>query len=263
MLDGWGQAINSWVRWRWGAQGRHGLHAPLLYAWVDGVRAVELDAAVEDERRRMREEQVELDGHDPGAGSRVGGRRTVAQLARVALKPPGQVRALVALGKAVGAREVLELGTCLGVTAAQLAAAGFRVQTVEGHAGIAQRAREGWIRTGKSSSIGLEVRTFGEAIAGWEAEVPRRQWDLIFLDGHHEGDAMRAYIQRLRPLLAPDGCIVCDDIHWSRGMEAAWEAERQAWRTSADAFYFGVLFNRTDLTPGAFKVRLPGTNFGG
>lgn len=263
MLQVWGPRVVRFVRWRWGARGRHGMHAPLLYAWLDGVRAVALHAGVETERRRMRREAKAVDGYDPGAGSLTVRRRTVGKLAQVALKPPGQVRALVALGRAVGAQEVLELGTCLGVTAAQFAAAGFRVQTVEGHPGIAQRAAEGWERTGMQESIALTVMPFDEALAAWETEVPRRQWDLIFLDGHHEGDAMRRYVQRLRNLLAPEGCIVCDDIHWSRGMEAAWEAERQGWRTTADAFYFGVLFNRMDLTPGHFKVRLPGTNFGG
>jgi len=239
------------------------LHAPLLYAWADGVRAVSLDAGVEAERRRMREEHEELQGHDRGAGSRGGGRTTVAGVARVALKPPGHVRALVALARVVGAREVLELGTCLGVTAAHFAAEGFQVRTVEGHAGRARRAQVGWERCGRGEGIALEVCTFDAALTRWEAQHPRPQWDYIFLDGHHEGAAMRGYLRRLRPLLAPEGCIVCDDIHGTPDMEAAWEAEREAWRTTADVFWAGVLFNRTDLTPGHFAVRLPGTNFGG
>jgi len=263
MRRGWAPGLGSWARWRWGARGRHGLHAPLLYAWADGVRAVRLDEAVEGERSRMRTEQTVLDGPDPGAGSRVVGTRTVGRVARVALKPPGQVRALIALGNVVGARDVLELGTCLGVTAAHFATAGFCVHTVEGHAGLASRAHAGWERLGLRERIVAEVCTFDTALDRWEARADRPQWDLVFIDGHHEGNAMRRYVHRLRPMLRPHGCIVCDDIRWAADMETAWEAERLGWRTTADAFTFGVLFNRMDLTPGHFKVRLPGTNFGG
>ncbi|MGA1374863.1 MAG: hypothetical protein ACO3YQ_08670, partial [Flavobacteriales bacterium] len=45
-----------WVRWRWKAVGRHGLHAPLLYAWVEAIRKgrrVPGAEAIEGERRRM------------------------------------------------------------------------------------------------------------------------------------------------------------------------------------------------------------------
>ena len=255
-----------WARWRWHAVGRHGLHAPLLYAWVEAIRegrGVRGGEDIEEERRRIEGERTVLEGADPGCGSRRGGgERTVGEVARVALKPEAQVRALVELGRAVGAREVLEFGTCLGITAAHLAAAGFRVRTVEGHPGLARRAVEGWRRVGLDGQVQLEVGLFSEVLDRWEAESPVHQWDMIFLDGHHDGEAMRGYLQRLRPLLAPGGCIVCDDIHWSSGMERAWHEEIRGWRTTVDAFHFGVLFGRNDLTPGHFRVRLPGATFG-
>jgi predicted O-methyltransferase YrrM len=53
--------------------------------------------------------------------------------------------------------------------------------------------------------------------------LPPLQYDLIFIDGNHRGAALIRYVNELAPCLSEKGVIVCDDIHWSRDMEAAWD----------------------------------------
>ena len=65
------------------------------------------------------------------------------------------------------------------------------------------------------------VLMFDEALDALGQEAP---FDLAFLDGQHEGDALRHYTQRLTALVGHGGVIVLDDIYWSRDMNATWRS---------------------------------------
>jgi predicted O-methyltransferase YrrM len=53
---------------------------------------------------------------------------------------------------------------------------------------------------------------------------PKESWDLVFVDGHHDGKALLQYIQTLKPNLKENALLVFEDIRWSEGMLNAWKS---------------------------------------
>ena len=67
-------------------------------------------------------------------------------------------------------------------------------------------------------------------------------FDVVFLDGHHDGAALVDQFRRLRPCLRPGGVFIVDDIRWSKGMHAAWRELAEAddvW--ALDLFRMGLM----------------------
>lgn len=83
-------------------------------------------------------------------------------------------------------------------------------------------------------------------------------YDLIYFDGHHTKDATLNYFQHLLPTAHNDSVFVFDDIHWSRGMEEAWEIikEHPLVKVSIDTFHLGLVFFRKEQAKQHFKIRL-------
>jgi predicted O-methyltransferase YrrM len=188
---------------------------------------------------------------DYGAGS-TGSTSTVSGIARHSLKRPKHARALAALSEHIGSTSTLELGTSLGLTSAYLARHTESLTTVEGNPHILTLAKSHWAR------LGIEnIRSFsGEFDATWEA-FSDRDYDLIFIDGNHRGDALIRYVEKSLPLLHPDGVIVCDDIHWSPDMESAWEhlCSMSNWTVQVDAFEWGLLTRNQALKREHVRIR--------
>jgi hypothetical protein len=49
-----------------------------------------------------------------------------------------------------------------------------------------------------------------------------RKFDCAYIDGQHEREATLHYAKRVCGLLRDGGCLIFDDIRWSRGMNDAW-----------------------------------------
>lgn len=124
-------------------------------------------------------------------------------------------------------RNVLELGTNLGVSGAYLRSAldmnggeGLLV-TMEGDPSLAAIAE----KTIQSVSHGETVVLTGRFQDRLPAALERLgSVNMAFLDGHHEYDATLRYFEMIRPHLAPDACVVFDDVYlWSRPVRRAWK----------------------------------------
>ena len=188
---------------------------------------------IEAQRASLLRSDRELAVVDYGAGSGADERtddemrRGVASAARVAdvcraSKPPFWAAFLMALVREVRPASVVELGTCVGVSAAYQAAAlepGASLVTLEGSPEIAALARETLAGFPEARVV---VGPFHETLAGvLEAAAPV---DLFFNDGHHDGPAVLRYLEEALPHLAPGALVVFDDIGWSPGMRRAWAA---------------------------------------
>ena len=123
----------------------------------------------------------------------------------------------------------VELGTCVGVSAAyQAAALGFNgrgtLRTLEGSPEIAAVARETLAGLGGAAAgrARVVVGPFHETLAGVLASAA--PVDFLFNDGHHDENAVLRYFEAALPHLAPGAVVVFDDVDWSPGMRRAWAA---------------------------------------
>lgn len=192
---------------------------------------------IEQERSRLLHDQNDVPPLDLGAGSQSKA-RTVAEIAQNALKRPRHARALAGLARHLDAVGVLELGTCLGITTAYLGKHAASVTTIEGNPALAKHSEDVWQRLNVQNVTSI-VGNFDDVLPS----LPPQQYDLVFIDGNHRGSALLQYVNELAPYLTEKGVIVCDDIHWSRDMESAWDEliQENRWSLRVDFYEWGLL----------------------
>lgn len=225
---------------------------PAVQRLADGLRDAAADhfdlptrsrfARIEALRDELSASTERVEVHDFGAGLPTSTRTAVemvrgtvsspavGRLAATASLPPQLGRLLHAVVAATGARRGIELGTCLGISAAYQAAAledrdGAEFVTCEGAPALAALAERNLARLGLRRCRVVTGR-FGDTLP--ELAAGLAPLDYAFVDGHHDERATIDYFELLRPSLATGAVVVFDDIRWSPGMERAWAAIRAA-----------------------------------
>lgn len=199
---------------------------------------------IEAHRAQLRKSAAMLEVQDFGAGSAFGTttRRSVGSIARHAAKPAKYGRLLHRIAEHYDCRQVLELGTSLGISTAYMASAPGveRVLTLEGAPAIARAAGEGFALLGLGNVEQL-VGNFDDTLAEALERMPSP--DLVFIDGNHREEPTLRYFRRCLSAAHEQTILVFDDIHWSAGMESAWEQIKadRAVRCTIDLFFVGIV----------------------
>ncbi|GHT10257.1 O-methyltransferase [Bacteroidia bacterium] len=119
----------------------------------------------------------------------------------------------------------LELGTCIGISAAYQATSqkmngkGTLI-TMEGAESIARLAEKN-IASLHLDNVKVVCGRFGDTLPKVLKE--NQTIDYVFIDGHHDENATVDYYEMLLPHLSPRALLVFDDISWSEGMKRAWK----------------------------------------
>jgi predicted O-methyltransferase YrrM len=121
----------------------------------------------------------------------------------------------------------VELGTCLGISAAYqataLAANGQgRLVTLEGFQDLGTQAEKLW-RTLGLDNVDVVVGQFAETLG---PTIEAGPVDYAYIDGNHHEEPTLEYFRRFREQARGATLLVFDDIRWSDGMRAAWERIR-------------------------------------
>lgn len=244
-------AVRSLARYAWRARTIYDVHAPLAYGFLGEVVEDDRDFyafdAVEAQRRRLLRDRELIRLRDHGAGSRVteATEREVRDIVRASATPPRFGRYLHRLVDFTGAKRVLELGTNLGIGSAYLATAlppGGELVTVDADAGVLAKARRTLAAVAGGGDVTVVEGTFAESLPAVTEQLGGV--DLAFVDGHHTEEPTVAYFQAIAERCTPSSVVVVDDIHWSPGMERAWERIRADDRVTLtiDLQRWGVVF---------------------
>lgn len=259
------QLARKWLQYYLTADnGRgHGIHSPFVY---DFTRKVLMDrrrdpafAAVEGMRKRLKKDQHRLSVADYGAGSSVNNapERKIADIARHAAKSPKLGQLLFRCANYFQPDTIIELGTSLGVSGAYLAlgAPHARVYTLEGAAAVANAARANF-KSLHLNNISVVDGRFDQQLPGVLQQTGAP--GMVYIDGNHQFQPTLDYFHLVRDNHHNNTVIIFDDIHWSAGMEAAWEKIKQdsAVTCTIDLFFVGLVFFRQEIkTPGHFRIR--------
>lgn len=230
----------------------HGIHSPFVYELVRNVFNDPSKPAgwheIEALRKLLLKDNTLLQVNDFGAGSSKGHtkQRRIRQIAGAALKTPKYAQLLYHLVAYFQPRNILELGTSLGITTAYLASAikASKVITLEGADAIAQVAKQHFQRL-QLNNIQLVAGHFDETLSSVLNE--ERRVDFVFVDGNHAYEPTLRYFKTIMPFTHADTVMIFDDIHWSAEMEKAWDAIRNdsAVTLSIDLFFMGIVFFRS------------------
>lgn len=220
---------------------------------------------------------------DFGAGSRVfsSDDRKISAIAWNAGITPKRGRLLNRLVSYFNVRNVLELGTSLGISTAAVAAGNkTQITTIEGCPATAEVAEKHLqefglnnieLKVGEFNKVLREqysVKSKNESIS--KSQIPNsnsqkttnqpqpQPFDLIFFDGNHQKGATLDYFETLLPLVHNDSLMIFDDIHWSKDMEEAWEEIKlhPAVTVTIDTYYWGLVFFRREQAKEHFVIRV-------
>ncbi len=236
----------------WNTTGE-GIHSPYLFRLVRFVMRDENTfycfADIERRREYLKACEEELDVVDFGsAGSPEGKliKRRVCDIAKTQLESPKIGQLLFRIINFMTQEQkrplqILELGTSLGITTAYLAASNSRnnITTLEGSGAVLKIAQGVW-RALKLENISWQEGNIDNTLYIYA----RENLDLAYVDANHTYEATKRYVDFLLPRMTEKGIIVLDDIHYSEGMERAWEEIKQDQRvtTTMDLYHVGMLF---------------------
>ncbi|MHC5003422.1 MAG: O-methyltransferase [Planctomycetota bacterium] len=219
---------------------REGLPGPL-------VRPLQFlfDAGVmeDDERElvaRVESMRRDLARRDTSLRIAQGSTRTARWIAERSSIRPQWGAFLHLCARSAGAKTILELGGCAGISGCYLASspACRTFVTIEGSADLAELARA------HLATVAPEARVvnglFDDVLGDLLPTMP--PIDLAYIDGDHQREPTLRYFERLAPFLADAALVVLDDIRWSPGMWAAWTelARRPDGRCAVDTGRLGL-----------------------
>ena len=247
---------------RFKSKNRHGLHSPFIYRLVDEViydnKHKEVYDIVEEQRDHLLIDDRMITVTDLGAGSHVNNnkQKKISDITINALKPPKLAKLLYRLAAFTQPANIIELGTCLGITTIYLqqAAPNAKVYTLEGCPQTAGVAKEVFKRAGLND-INIITGNFDDTLSG--VLDSQGKLDFVYIDGNHQRDATLRYFEWCLPKVHEDTMLIFDDIYWSDGMKQAWEQIKAHPQVSAtvDLFWIGLVFFKTGQAKEDFKIK--------
>jgi len=230
------------------------MHSPFVFEFITKVlndkKKYPAYSQVETLRDQLLKDETLLIVQDFGAGSSVDktNQRSMASIAKNAAKPTKFGQLLYRMVRQYQPTTILELGTSLGISTAYLSLAkpGSTIITMEGASSVAEKARENF-NSLNLQNISIREGNFEQTLPVVTSQLSAL--DLAFIDGNHRREPTESYFGQLLPLTHNDSILIFDDIHWSRGMEQAWETIQQhpSVRCTIDLFFIGIVLFRQEF----------------
>lgn len=240
----------------------HGVHSPFVFDLFTQVirskgRYYAFDK-IDMIRNHWLNQKTTVKVLDLGAGSQkmANDTRNIADIARISSQTSKHGEIIFRVVNHLQPGKMLELGTCLGIGSLYLAMAKRNSQlvTIEGSPELVKLAKESFTKA-KVRNIKTVTGNFDQKLPEVLADL--EQVDLVFIDGNHQQAPTLQYIDMIKPFLSAEACVIMDDIHWSKGMESAWEqcVHDPDFQVSVDLFKIGMLFKKPDQAKEHFVLR--------
>ncbi|HUQ64996.1 MAG TPA: class I SAM-dependent methyltransferase [Flavitalea sp.] len=234
----------------------HGIHSPFVFEFIHKVLNDRTDypgyAQIQQLRNKLLADNSPVPMEEYGAGSRSGpASKSVSQIARYASKSRKYGELLFRIARFYQPHYIVELGTSLGISSAYLAMADKSsvVLTGEGNYAVASIAKNNLTSLGLNN-VKIVTGNFDNTLPEMVAAIPHI--DLAFIDANHRKKPTLAYFGELMKKTSGSSVVIFDDIHWSKGMEQAWNEikEHTSVMLTIDLFFMGIIFIRPE-----FKVK--------
>lgn len=242
----------QYIRYFLQQEDRHSLQSPLVYNIYQGLKNYRNETSphfseIENLRQRLLRDQRVITINDLGAGSLQFGsnKRKVADITRYSCSSKKYSLLYQYFCSLTPATTVVELGTCLGINSCYLAEVTQGcLYTFEGAEELVQIARN---NIGEYKNTQLILGDISKTFPIFLQD--QTTVDFVFIDANHTYEHTLSYFNQLKEKLHANSVVIIGDIHWSKGMEKAWEEIRQMEevRLSLDFFECGVLLFKENL----------------
>lgn len=253
--------LTSYLKFLWNSSNAHGVHSPFVF---DLVRKCFYDTKKYGEykilkkyRDSLLENKNTIEVTDFGSGSRVfkSNIRAINQIAKNAGVSSKNARLLFRIVRYFQPENVLEIGTSLGLatSALTLGNSKAKITTLEGCPQTTKVAQQ------QFQDFNFNVTSVVTKFEAYlESEnIQSATYDLIYFDGNHSKEATLHYFEALLPTITNETVWIFDDIHWSSGMQEAWETIKKHPKVTVtiDTFQWGLVFFRKEQEKEHFILR--------
>jgi predicted O-methyltransferase YrrM len=246
----------QYLKYRLWAKNLHGVHSPFVYHFNEEVLNSNKHFYAYDIIEELRTQYLgstdSLEVLDLGAGSHTGAskHRGIAQIAKSAARQKKYGELLFRIQNEYGYKNILELGTSLGIGAAYLALAnsGSTIISIEGSDNISRYAQKKLAEI-SVNNVRCKVGAFDDVIPQL-LEENTTQFDCVVIDGNHRYQPTVDYYHLLKPAMSSNSLMVFDDIYWSKEMTDAWQyiKAQEGIFVTVDLFQFGLVFFKEEFT---------------
>ncbi|RLD31392.1 MAG: SAM-dependent methyltransferase [Bacteroidetes bacterium] len=258
------RSVIPFLKYRFGARSMFKVHSPFVYEFYTEVildkNSRSTYDAIEKQRRSLLRQRSLLETTDFGTGSgkneykvRFRQVKNVTRHSSISPKCGKLIHRLVEFNKP---DDVLEIGTAMGISSLYIATAAPKSNfvTMEGCAMIAEKAMENFNSFG-INNIELAMGNFDLLLE--KTLIKFDKLDFVLVDGNHRREPTIEYFRLILPKLHEGSMVIIDDIHWSKGMEQAWNEIRANEKVSVsiDLFRTGILLFKKDIAKENFILK--------
>ena len=249
--------VLEYIKYRLNAKYLHGVHSPFVYDFMKNAMGINIKEQHQKEILQcisnVNSNKKEIIVQDYGAKSKkLKGKRSVREIFKTSSSYGRNALLLYRISNYFKPKRILELGTSIGIGSLHLHLGypSAHITSVEGCQETFNLAKQNL----ESTNIELMNSTFYDYIKSLNEET----FDLIFIDGHHDGEALKYYLKLLSDYIHNDTIIVLDDIRWSKSMFNAWNKIKleKKYHLSMDFFRMGVLMKRPQQEKEHFILKL-------
>lgn len=256
--------VLAYIKFLWHSSNQHGVHSPFVYNLVTRCfydkKKKPAYNKIRTYRKALINNKESIQVTDFGAGSRVfkSDTRKVSAIAKNAGITISRAELLNRLVQYLKIENALEIGTSVGIgTAAMAAGNKIKITTIEGCPETARVAQEN-LSAFDFKNIDLKNGDFEVVLDEIISDSKNQKFDLIYFDGNHQKEATFKYFEKLLFTIHNDTVFIFDDIHWSPGMEEAWEEIKNhpSVTVTIDTFFWGFVFFRREQEKEHFVIRI-------
>ena len=255
--------IKSYIKFLWNSKNEHGVHSPFVFDLITNcfydTKKFSEYSILKNYRKSLLANANSIEVTDFGVGSRVfkSNTRAINQIARNAGISKKRAELLFRITNYFQPESILEIGTSLGLATSALSLGNVKskITTLEGCPNTLHVAQKQFEEFGFKNITSINTE-FSSYLKNYQLAIINYQ--LIYFDGNHSKQATLDYFELLLPTTTNETVWIFDDIHWSKGMEAAWEIIKSHPNVtvSIDTFQWGLVFFRTEQPKEHFVIRV-------
>lgn len=257
-------AVGNYLKYRIKGGTAHDVHSPFVFDLLNNVIRDQTPfycyGPIESMRSKLLLDERTISFTDYGASGTKDTKdkvtKKISAIAKNSLQEKKYAQLIFRLVNFSNAKNIVELGTSLGITSLYIANASkkSRFITLEGSQEIAAIAKENFERM-KCKNIEIITGNFDDLLP----EVLSRfdQVDLVYFDGNHRKHATLEYFHQCMKKITPDSVFIFDDIYWSKEMKAAWDEiiNNENVSISIDLYKLGLVFFRHGIPKQHFQLK--------
>lgn len=258
--------LKRYLDYRLSAKSKYSIHSPFLYDLI--IHGLEDQKNYPEYheiallKKQLQHNNSKINKCDTGTGKNEV--KSVKQVLRKAALPARYGKLLFRISRYFQSREILELGTSLGVSTfylglGQVSDQGSKLISIEGCAETHRIAKDNldWLK-GKTNRLSQVQLIYGNIDSTLSSVLKQfNSPDLVFFDANHTREATLEYFGRCKEKAGSRTIFIFDDIYWSEGMEEAWKRIKNdpGVTMTIDLYRLGLVFFDPGLSKQDFRIR--------